>query len=1017
MRPVLLALIAIAPAFAAVHVWEGTLTLPTSEEAAPDPNPPFDQFAGNRFNYPYTLRENLTGRETEHAWRAIFLENEYLKCTVLPDIGGHLYTCIDKISGQPMFYANPSIKKANIGYRGAWAAFGIEFNFPVSHNWVSMSPVDFSFEQADGSGSVTVGNIDRVYGMQWKVELVLQPASTVLEERVTLYNRSDVRHRFYWWNNAGVRVWDDSRICYPMRYTQSHGFTEINTWPVDMSGMDLSIIRNQTKGPVSVFVYGSREPFMGVYHPHTNTGVVHYADYGDLPGKKIWSWGVDADGLDWRRALSDNNSAYVEVQAGPMRNQETYAFLEPRQSIHFSEFWMPVRGLGGIARANLAGVVNMERDGGKLRVSFNANRAYPGVDVRILDGDKAVVEQHADLAPEHTWAGEVPSAADDRKYTFELRDTSGKVLLRQTEGEYDWTPASEVKLGPQHNWRPPAPDERTADDWLETGKDHELNGALLVALDDYAEGLRRIPGAWTLRFAAGRLCASLARYREAIGYLTPVESRDTSSAEVAYYLGIAYDGLGEERKARAAFENAQRGPAFHAAGCLRLAELLAREGDLNAAERYLAEALRTEPGDVRSREELAALRHDQLPALAATADSAHILNRSAEYIRLGMYRDALEVLSRTYSAAPPDQREPGVPAPDASPLVAYYRGWCRAKLGESAAADYEAASRMSTAYVFPSRPETEHVLRDALKENPKDATAHFLLGTWLAGKGVTDSALIEWNRAREINPRIPVLDADMGRVLLYINHEPGRAAKIFEEGLPVDPSNEVLYAGLDQALSVLGRPATDRVAALSRYPDRAKMPVPLVYELALNRAEAGDFDGAEAEFRNRFFARQEGGTNVREVWVEVRLMRALAEAKAGKCDAAVGVISSLGSPVAGLEFTRDGMDQFTDSARVLYLSGTVERSCGQNADAVFKRAAASSDLVWACRAAETPACKARLQDAGVAPGEEPSSWRLYENGLVLKELGRTADAQAAFQESLMQPDQRMSHHLARLAMR
>jgi hypothetical protein len=49
---------------------------------------------------------------------------------VLPDIGGHLYTCLDKISGQPMFYANPSIKKANIGYRGAWAAFGIEFNFP-----------------------------------------------------------------------------------------------------------------------------------------------------------------------------------------------------------------------------------------------------------------------------------------------------------------------------------------------------------------------------------------------------------------------------------------------------------------------------------------------------------------------------------------------------------------------------------------------------------------------------------------------------------------------------------------------------------------------------------------------------------------------------------------------------------------------------------------------------------------------------------------------------------------------
>ena len=70
-----------------------------------------------------------------------------------------------------------------------------------------MSPVDFAFARnADGSASVWVGNIDRPYGMQWTVELRLRPGSALLEQRVTLYNRSDVRHRFYWWNNAAVRV-------------------------------------------------------------------------------------------------------------------------------------------------------------------------------------------------------------------------------------------------------------------------------------------------------------------------------------------------------------------------------------------------------------------------------------------------------------------------------------------------------------------------------------------------------------------------------------------------------------------------------------------------------------------------------------------------------------------------------------------------------------------------------------------------------------------------------------------
>src|SRR5437868_6083095 len=90
---------------AQARVWEGVLNLPAYEEGLPDPNPPFDQFAIGRFNYPYTMRKEITNQRTEHRWRAIYLENEYLKCSVLPDLGGHIYTCIDKLSGQPMFYA------------------------------------------------------------------------------------------------------------------------------------------------------------------------------------------------------------------------------------------------------------------------------------------------------------------------------------------------------------------------------------------------------------------------------------------------------------------------------------------------------------------------------------------------------------------------------------------------------------------------------------------------------------------------------------------------------------------------------------------------------------------------------------------------------------------------------------------------------------------------------------------------------------------------------------------------
>ena len=160
----------------AVRVWRGSVQIPTYSEGPANPNPPFDLFSYGRFNYPYPIRDSLTDTREVVSWRSLHLENEYLRVTVLPDLGGHLYSCLDKRTGQEMFYANSTIKKALIGYRGAWAALGIEFNFPVSHNWMSMSPVDFATTtNPDGSGTIWVGNVDQVYGSQWRVQLRLEP--------------------------------------------------------------------------------------------------------------------------------------------------------------------------------------------------------------------------------------------------------------------------------------------------------------------------------------------------------------------------------------------------------------------------------------------------------------------------------------------------------------------------------------------------------------------------------------------------------------------------------------------------------------------------------------------------------------------------------------------------------------------------------------------------------------------------------------------------------------------------
>jgi len=1060
---VLLFLLATAlPGFSQVRVWEGVLDLPVYEEGPPDPNPPFDQFATNRFNYPYTLRNETTEQRHQHQLRAIYLENEYLKCSVLPDIGGHVYTCMDKISGQPMFYANSSIKKARIGYRGAWAAFGIEFNFPVSHNWMSMSPVDFSFAaHQDGSGSVTVGNIDRVYGMEWNVELILRPGSTVLEQRVWLSNRSDVRQRFYWWNNAAVQVWDDSRIEYPMEYAAAHGFAEVQRWPIDAQGKDLSIIRNQTDGPVSLFVHGSREDFMGIWHPHTNTGVAHFARYNELPAKKIWSWGVDADGLDWRKALSDDDSAYAEVQAGLFRNQETYSFLEPRQHIAFSEYWMPVRGTGGISRANLTGVIHLERKDDSIAISLNADQKLPDATVQVLDGRSVVFTEKVNLTPEQTWTREVRIPSKKHKYTVVLKDRRDVVLLRQMEGQYDWTPDSEIKIGPQANYVLPDDSGRTEDDWLQAGHNEELNGDKLSAVNTYERALRKFPTSFELLRAAGRLDTSLKRFEEALPRLAAAHARNTTDGEISYYLGMAQEGVGRERDAVDCYEAAMRSPEHRASSALRLAELKAREGKLAQAGEFISESLKSSPDDLRAQEEQVAI----LSATGETAEAAEqakkllqrfplsaflrevandrdishlasdpyrVLNVAAQYARLGLYRKALEVLSRNYPTTPAEHREPGIGSPQDNPLVAYLRGYCRQKLGESGSEDYAHASQLSTLYVFPNSLEEKQAMEDALGGNIKDATAHYLLGDWYFARSKTQEALREWNAARQLNPRIPALHANIGLALLHEVRDFDSALNAFEDGIKNDPKNIVNYSGAVAAMALLGKSASDRMKSLEAYPDLKQMPTSLVYELALTRAEAGNYEGAVALFHDRFFGREEGGTNVRQVWIEVKLQQALALAKGERCVDALAAANTLSSPVTGLDFTRDGLGPFLGSARTKYHLAEVFASCGQiaEADAGFEEVSKVEgipDLLWAWSAAKRrsgydPSKWIGRLNAAVAHAEEAcrrsssQGWWCYIAGTLRIATGEKVQGQTELREVLLLPDNRMSYHLSRLAL-
>ena len=213
-----------------------------------------------------------------------------------------------------------------------------------------------------------------------------------------------------------------------------------------------------------------------------------------MPAKKIWSWGVDAEGLGVAQCSLDNNSAYVEIQAGLFRNQETYAFLEPRQTIAFTEYWMPARETGEFRVATSRWVVHLERKDGALHLALNVNRKIREARVRVLNGYDVVLSQRLDLSPESTWKKQLQLGDTNIEYKFELSDEQRRGAALATARRDDRQPFSEIRVAPEPSYAMPEEAERSPDDWLQLGINAEMNGELLgrrECLSRWAEKVSR----------------------------------------------------------------------------------------------------------------------------------------------------------------------------------------------------------------------------------------------------------------------------------------------------------------------------------------------------------------------------------------------------------------------------------------------------------------------------------------------------------------------------------------------
>jgi tetratricopeptide (TPR) repeat protein len=608
----------------------------------------------------------------------------------------------------------------------------------------------------------------------------------------------------------------------------------------------------------------------------------------------------------------------------------------------------------------------------------------------------------------------------------------------------------------------------------------ELEGRRLVALDSYRAALDRHPESVPLLKAAGRLAVALGwadaagpPSSRAIEWLEAALARNTTDFEVQYYLGLALLAVGRTQDAQAHLEFAERFRETRVAAMLQLARLSAREQHFETALRRTQTIGAEAPGTlVAGALEVCLLRHLGRDADARTraqhwldiepassqlryeltlmgdsgaalwthlgADANRVLDVVDQYLAIGAYDDALGLLEHAYPDVQPPMRELGAVPPQDSPLVAYYRGYVRARAHGSARADYERARSRATTYVFPNRHSSYAVLRDALQADANDSTAAFLLGSLYLSSGLPDPAIEAWQRVRQLRPATPTLHRDLGLALLHRGGHFTEARAVLEEGVASDSTNVEVYSALDGVLSATGGSPRERVTALRRYPAPDTMPSALVLKLALALAEAGDAEAAERLYHDRFFAREEGGTNVRTVYVQTRLTSAHLAAGTGKCDAALGILDSFAREQAGLSFTAGGLADVLDAPTMSRQAAAIESTCGRTADARarwerLERALASGASPLSVALGEDARRRLgrpnavdgrrRLEDALQAATRTLESgdtsnpgFMEYARALLLGELGRAEESRSALRQVFVFPDRNLSHALARAAL-
>ena len=527
------------------------MTIPTYEVGKPEKNPMFLEkrvYQGSSgVVYPYPVIETMSDEKVDKDYQAVWIENEYIKVMILPELGGRVQMAYDKIAKRHFVYYNHVIKPALVGLLGPWISGGIEFNWPQHHRPTTYMPVDTCIEEnADGSVSVWVSEMEKMFHQKGMAGFTLRPGCAYLEIKGRVYNRTDVPQTFLWWANPAVEVNDAYQSVFPpdINAVFDHGKRAVSSFPIatgiyykmDYSaGVDISNYKNIFV-PTSYMGVNSRFNFEGGYENDTKCGMLHVASHHFSPGKKQWTWGNGDFGRAWDRNLTDESTPeerekwgfkeegfrpYIELMAGVYtENQPDFAWLMPYEEKMFTQYFMPYRELGVVKEASKDLVFNIEElADGKMKFKVFATSKQDVCVILRNDDGEVYYKKELTLSPEEVLVETVDvKGAKFDELTFEIRKQFpyGERTVLRWHAESD-----EIRPIPDSAEAALLPEQiKTNEQLFLTGMHLEqYRHATWTATDYYEEALRRDPNDIRCLNAMGLWYIRKGRFQKAEGYL------------------------------------------------------------------------------------------------------------------------------------------------------------------------------------------------------------------------------------------------------------------------------------------------------------------------------------------------------------------------------------------------------------------------------------------------------------------------------------------------------------------